>query len=205
MAASVVAGVGAVFVAVGGSQQVWKMLKRHRNDQNAVERMHDENKNALADMIEISQILSCIVEGVYKRCKDEKVPYTRSISEHWTHWGYEVVKFANLAGTYDVVDDDHWRAGDLGKSDDQCVRAVLFERSDSDQVPGNYINPPTSLIFSILCCAMVLGWPIVAYFAPLSSLIAPQAACRPTLALSRIKLSQRRPNSHPLPALSRSS
>ena len=167
--------------------------------------MQDGNEcNALADLEEASQFLSCMIEGVYKNCLCEKVPYAQQNSEHWTRWGYKRKSFNDLAGTYDEVHDDRCLVGDLGEPKEQCVRAVLFERSDS-QVPENFIKPPKSLIFSILCCAMVLGWPIVGYIAPLSSLIAPQAACRPTLALWRIKLSQRRPNSHPLPALSRSS
>jgi hypothetical protein len=80
--------------------------------------------------------------------QQEQRPYFQHIDQHWTHWGYEVVDFDNLAGTYDQVHEDRCRVGDLGQPQDQCVRAVLFERSDS-QVPGSYIIPPKSLYFPL--------------------------------------------------------
>jgi hypothetical protein len=137
-------------MGAGAWEQGRKMRDRGRNDKKTVQRMLDENNecNTFDDLTEASQFLSCIVTGVYKRCKcpqqEQQRPYFQHIDQHWTHWGYEVVDFDNLAGTYDEVHEDRCRVGDLGQPKDQCVRAVLFERSDS-QVPGSYIIPPTKL------------------------------------------------------------
>ena len=140
----VVIAVAAV-IGAGAWEQGRKMRERGRNDEKTVQRMLDENEcNTFDDLTEASQFLSCIITGIYKRCtceQQEQGPYFQHFDQPWTHWGYEIVEFDNLDGTYDQVHEDRCRVGDLGQSRDKCVRAVLFKKSDS-QVPGSYINPP---------------------------------------------------------------
>ena len=121
------------------------MLGRCWNDEKTAQRMLDENKcNTFDDLSEDSHFLSCILAGVYRCCRcaqQEQVPFLENNEDYWRRWGYEVVNFDNLAGTYDQVHEDRRRVGDLGQPEDQRVRVVLFKRSDS-QVPGSYISPP---------------------------------------------------------------
>ena len=55
---------------------------------------------AFDNMPEDSQVVSCIIEGVYQECKQEKVEYVDNNKEHWEHWGYKPVGFDILAGAY---------------------------------------------------------------------------------------------------------
>ena len=128
--------------ALGVGGQLCKFLGRRRNDNQTVQRILDAKECiAFKNDPEVSQVLSCIIEGIYRNCQQEGVPYFVHIEDHWTYWGYEVVGFDILAGAYKEVDEDRRSVSDRGQSKDQCVRVVLFKRSDC-QVPGNCIIPP---------------------------------------------------------------
>jgi len=91
---------------------------------------------------EDSQVVSCIIEGVYQECTQENVEYVDNNEDHWKRMGYKLVGFDILAGAYNEVVEDRRRVGDRGQSGAQ---AMFFERIDS-QVFGSYINLSKNLI-----------------------------------------------------------
>jgi hypothetical protein len=133
----------AVVVGVAACKQFIKYWERHEDDRQTLQPSHGaEDVNAFENVREVSQVLACIVSGVYKCCRNLDGSYVGQIEDHWRRYGYQNVPLDILTDSYEEVDEDIRLVGDLGHHKDHHVRAVLFERPD--KVPGSYIGPPKS-------------------------------------------------------------
>jgi hypothetical protein len=130
-------------LGAGAVKQMHKITRTCLEDKKARESLDPKECIAFEGKPpEDSQVVSCIIEGVYQGWKQKKAKYVDNNEEHWEHWGYKLVGFDILAGAYNEVVEDRRRVGDRGQSGAQ---AMFFERIDS-QVFGSYINLSKNLI-----------------------------------------------------------
>ena len=148
---------GTIPGVIGGAgplKQVQKIGRKSRKDRETCKLLDPKKCIAFENTPEASQVLACIIQGIYQNCMQEEVEYVARNEDHWKRLGYKILGFGTLDGTYKEVDEDRRCVGDLGRSKDQCARAVFFERVDS-QVSGSYINPSKILNFHFVLCNVI--------------------------------------------------